>query len=328
MLQDAHPIVQTWSTEAVLASQRVEYFENALASALIPFAIRSIADPSAFHASIEVMDLGPLSLQHHRGGLHAAHSGAAEIRRQQAESFHILVNRSAGWRLDHRGAHAFEQDVAAFTDSRYPLVLEALAEYDITNLQLPVAWVREWIPDPQVLVGRPITSRTPWGRALTSFMTAITPRSVSRGALPAHYLADHLGSLLALAAGEFNAKTGVPARPDRGLVGRIEELMRQRCCEPTLTAPEVAASLGISARTLHRHLAANGATFGGILIAARIAVAARMLESKLFKRVTTAEIGRRAGFTDPSHFSRAFACAMGRTPLKFRRELHGTTLDD
>jgi AraC family transcriptional activator of tynA and feaB len=39
--------------------------------------------------------------------------------------------------------------------------------------------------------------------------------------------------------------------------------------------------------------------------------------------VTTAEIGRRAGFSDASHFVKALRRRTGRTPLQMRRASHG-----
>ena len=67
----------------------------------------------------------------------------------------------------------------------------------------------------------------------------------------------------------------------------------------------------MSKRTLHRALAACGETFGAMLIQARVDLAVRMLRSPLFDRVTTAEIGRRAGFSDASHFVEGPAQARG-----------------
>jgi transcriptional regulator GlxA family with amidase domain len=96
----------------------------------------------------------------------------------------------------------------------------------------------------------------------------------------------------------------------------------QRCTEPQLAATDVAASLGISVRTLHRVCAAAKETFGEKLIEARARVALRMLTSPLFKRVTTAEIGRRAGFVSASHFARVIRSRTSRTPLELRREVH------
>ncbi|MEO8366495.1 MAG: helix-turn-helix domain-containing protein, partial [Pseudoxanthomonas sp.] len=96
----------------------------------------------------------------------------------------------------------------------------------------------------------------------------------------------------------------------------------QRCTEPALCAQEVAAALNISTRTLHRCLARCQQTFAGRLIEARVALATRMLESPLFRRLTTAEIGRRAGFTDASHFARSYRRASGFTPAQVQGRRH------
>lgn len=95
--------------------------------------------------------------------------------------------------------------------------------------------------------------------------------------------------------------------------------IRGRCSESELSAPDVANALAISPRTLHRTLAAYGETFGRKLIEARVEVAARMLGSRLFDRLTIAEVGRRAGFVDPSHFARMCRAHLGHTPAVLRQ---------
>lgn len=75
----------------------------------------------------------------------------------------------------------------------------------------------------------------------------------------------------------------------------------------------------MSTRTLHRTLASCGETFGSMLIEARVDLAVRMLQSTLFDRVTTAETGRRAGFSDASHFVKVLRRRRGQTPLRMRR---------
>ena len=86
-----------------------------------------------------------------------------------------------------------------------------------------------------------------------------------------------------------------------------------------LLVGDVAAVLNLSPRTLHRVLASYGETFGRKLIDARFDVAMRMLESRLFDQVTTAEIGRRAGFPNASHFTRVCRARRGCTPGQLRR---------
>ncbi|TDG16906.1 AraC family transcriptional regulator [Paraburkholderia silviterrae] len=44
-----------------------------------------------------------------------------------------------------------------------------------------------------------------------------------------------------------------------------------------------------------------------------------MLQSRAFDHVTTAEIGRRAGFADASHFVRVIRQRTGRTPRQLRQ---------
>jgi AraC-like DNA-binding protein len=95
--------------------------------------------------------------------------------------------------------------------------------------------------------------------------------------------------------------------------------IKQRCPETSLQAADVARSLNISRRTLHRTLAACGESFGAMLIQARVDLAARMLQSPLFYRLTAAEIGRRAGFSDASHFTKVLRRHTGQTPLQMRR---------
>jgi AraC-like DNA-binding protein len=104
---------------------------------------------------------------------------------------------------------------------------------------------------------------------------------------------------------------------------QVSDQIKQRCPDRYLQAADVASSLNISKRTLHRALAASGETFGTTLIRARVDLAVRMLQSPLFDRVTTAEIGRRAGFSDASHFSKVLRRQTGQTPLQMRRARHG-----
>ena len=112
---------------------------------------------------------------------------------------------------------------------------------------------------------------------------------------------------------------GADAQAEPSLGAQIKKAIIQRCTDPTLAAPQVAAPLGISTRTLHRALAACGETFGAALIAARVDIAVRMLESRLLRPLSVAEIGRRSGFADPAYFSQAIRQQLGRTPSQVRQ---------
>ncbi|MDB5817743.1 MAG: transcriptional regulator, AraC family, partial [Rhizobacter sp.] len=125
-------------------------------------------------------------------------------------------------------------------------------------------------------------------------------------------------SLLALTVSAMQGMAPAATPGVRSLQQRIRDCIAERCTESQLVAVDVAASVNVSVRTLHRTLAAAGETFGGHLIDARTRTAMRMLTSPLFKRVTTGEIGRRAGFLSSSHFVRVIRRRSGQTPRQVR----------
>jgi AraC-like DNA-binding protein len=102
--------------------------------------------------------------------------------------------------------------------------------------------------------------------------------------------------------------------------------VQQRRTETSLQAVDITNSLNISKRTLHRVLAACSETFGAMLIQARVDLASRMLQSPLFDRVTAAEVGRRAGSSDASHFTKVLRRYTGQTPLQMRRARHSNVI--
>lgn len=66
-------------------------------------------------------------------------------------------------------------------------------------------------------------------------------------------------------------------------------------------------------------LAGRGESSGELLTRSRVQTTARMLASPNLWRLSTAEVGRRAGFKDPSHFAKAFRRLRGLSPGEARR---------
>jgi len=163
-----------------------------------------------------------------------------------------------------------------------------------------------------------------WGRVLASYVAQMSPEFVVQAPLLQGVLIDQLGALLALTASELSGRRAVSTPVERSVRDHVYDQIRQRCADTALQAADVASSLHMSKRSLHRALAACGETFGAMLIQARVDLAVRMLQSPLFDRVTTAEIGRRAGFSDASHFVKVLRSRTGQTPLQMRRASHGT----
>lgn len=81
---------------------------------------------------------------------------------------------------------------------------------------------------------------------------------------------------------------------------------------------EAARTLGLSARSLQRALAADGRTFSEIVAETRAAAAVRLLSDEA---LSLGQIGFVCGYADQAHFTRSFRMAMAATPGEFRDEL-------
>ena len=293
----------------------MDYYASVLSSAVDPMGVSKHVRGS-FDAAIQSTELGPISSIHGQGAAHDCVRDARDIARSTGRNFHLIINMRSAWRVDHRDRISLRKGDGVLLDSRYGYRLDFIDPFENVHLKLPEDWLARWVPDTDAIVGRPVLSDGSWGSALIAFISKLTPDFVVTAPLPQHVIADHVGALLALYASE---RTGqAPKATQRGLRAHIDEIIVQRCTEYSLCAQDVADVLGVSARTVHRSFASGQQTFGASLMAARVDLATRMLESPLFRRLTTSEIGRRAGFSDASHFARVYRRHCGCTPAQAR----------
>lgn len=313
-MSEKHPKIHYWTTRDVPERQQMDYYASVLGSAVDPMQIIKRVRGS-FEADVESTDLGPISLVHGRGAAHDCVRDKRDIASSTGRNFHLVINTESAWRVDLRRRLSLRKGDGVLLDSRYGYKLDFLDPFENVHLKLSEEWLTRWIPDTDVIVGRAIPFDGKWGRALTAFVSQLTPDFVVAAPLPHNLIADHVGALFALYAAELSEdRKSSPA--DRALCDRIAEIILQRCTEYSLSTQDVADALGISTRTVHRGLASCQRTFGASLMTARVELATRMLESPLFRRLTTSEIGRRAGFSDASHFARVYRRICGRTPAQ------------
>ncbi len=316
-----HDGIMHWSTADVPQAKRLDYFAAALSEATFPIGVDN-ADPRSFHAEVSAAHLGALSVCKAIGSPHGAFRGRSEIARTDGHIFNLAMTLRSSWTAEHRGELRMLPRDVLILDSQYPLRTDVRNPFIAIHVVASEAWLRRWIPNPNLLTARRIPGNSLWGVALSSYVSELSPDLAAAPPLPLSVMADQVGSLIALTASGLTDATLAYSPAVRSLHERILDCLTQRCTEPQLTAAHVAASLNISVRTLHRTFAAANETFGDRLIEARARVALRMLASPVFDRVTTGEIGRRAGFLSASHFARVIRSQTGRTPLHLRRAAH------
>jgi AraC-like DNA-binding protein len=315
------PELTCWSTDDVDKTQRIGYYEETVARSMIPVGIRMPA-AHEFFSRMKMASLDGVSVLRIHGSPHEVYRGEREIARSGAHKYHLLLTCGTPWTLHHQGATALAPGEAVLLDSQQSQTSATAVPYEMVHVMMDADWLDQWVPRPGALVGRKLTAATPWGNSLASFARVLTPELLLDSPLPTRLLCDHLGAMLALAADEADPKPAARKR-ETTQRQRILDMLAQRCTDPALTAKDVAASLNISVRTLHRVLAATREAFGPLLIEARLRIAYRMLESRIFRNVTVSEVARRTGFATPSHFARVFHAFHGVTPTAFRHASSG-----
>jgi AraC-like DNA-binding protein len=107
----------------------------------------------------------------------------------------------------------------------------------------------------------------------------------------------------------------IPAPRGASVAQRVRELVELLLPLGRCSTRQVARSLGVTERTLHRQLTEQGESFTGIVNARRAALAERYLAGD---RYTLTEVSELLGFTAPSAFSRWFRGRFGVTPSQWR----------
>ena len=285
------------STRDVAPADRLGYASWILGSALAPSAL-STGAPSEYELDVTALELPSIAI--------VAQSGSPQraIRARPGNPSHLSALFLSGAGTERfmarheRDAHPIGPWRSRVLRFARPARLRSSAPVERPEFAA-VGTVRAQM-GAQSDRARWVAGDSHWGRVLASYVAQLSPEFVVDAPVPQGVLINQLGALLALTASELSGRRPVSTLAERSVRDHVYDHIRQRCADTSLQAANVASSLNISKRSLHRALAECGDTFGAMLIHARVDLAVRMLQSPLFDRVTTAEIGRRAGFSDAS----------------------------
>ncbi|TDC31336.1 helix-turn-helix domain-containing protein [Micromonospora sp. 15K316] len=158
------------------------------------------------------------------------------------------------------------------------------------------------------------------GALLAQHLHRVTRHPEEFRASDAPYLADVTLSLVsALLARHLDAEDELPADVrQRALLARVRDFLERHLDDPQLSPQVVADAHHISLRTLHRLFEAEEETVAGTIRRRRLERCRRDLADPLLRHRPVHLVGRRWGFTDRAHFSRAFRAAYGMGPQAYR----------
>lgn len=311
----APPALRQWTTDVVAPAARLDYWVGAICEAFLEMDCSS-REATTFDGVLQSLPVAALSVNQVRASTQDVYRTPAGIACSRQLPFYLIAQAASSWhvRQDGQVAHLRPGDVA-LVDSARPYELHFPDGVGCVSLQLPRAWVGQWLVQAEARGPRVAWRDQGWGQSLGALAVQLARDPASAQALPPALLSDHLGALLSAALEQPLA----PASATQGLHAHLAALMAARIDQGGLSAQALADEAGVSLRTLHRAFAAQGGSFAGTLRQMRLARAGELLRRPQLAHVSVAEIGRRCGFADASHFARAFQRAMGATPAAWRR---------
>lgn len=107
---------------------------------------------------------------------------------------------------------------------------------------------------------------------------------------------------------------GLDARREATTLDRVRDLIQLLLPTGRCSVEQVARSLGVDRRTVHRHLSRSGESFSSILDKTRTDLAGRLVESR---RHSLTEVAQLLGFSSLSNFSRWFRGEFGCSPRRW-----------
>ncbi len=305
-----------WSTGAFPEAEQLPVWRELVCEAFVPVSVERDGD-GGFAGSVRSRAVGPLGLSRIRSQAQRVERDERAIRRQAGDVYFLNLPLTSGAVVSQGGRAAIlDAGDFALIDSTRPFELTFPERFDQVSIALPAELVAAQLAVPAEATAIRVQGDAGVGAVAAATILGLVRAGgeIDRDAAAA--LADQVAGLVALAlAGVRTSSTAT-----RGLLlqAALDEVERS-LGDPELTPSAVAERLGISTRYLHRLFADRGPSFGRWLLLRRLERADRALTDPRRAHWSIAEIAYEHGFSDPSHFSRAYRSRYAVAPREVRR---------
>jgi AraC-like DNA-binding protein len=304
----------SWTTDTVEARERFSYWREMICSTL--FSISPETPTDRFSARLKVRTSGSLRFALCESTSYEIIRTQRDIARAPADLYTIylqLRGRTLISQCDESIDVHFNDIV--LSDCRQPYRANLSNDGCRAVVLLPrdmIDWRAPWLRNrPLARIG----SNSPFIDLARRHFVQLVSNDFSD--TETNLLTENLCNLLALASTSDIEPDRM--RPELQMQAMVA-FCQQNLHKPDLSPQLVAASCGISVRTLHLRFTKLGQTFGNWLLANRLSACSKALKDPLQQTRSISEIAYSCGFNDLSHFNKTFRARFGMSPREWRSE--------
>jgi AraC-like DNA-binding protein len=308
-----------FSTSEVSAQSRIEFWRDVVCRTYVAVSCSSLERDLDASVSVHAFGTGQLSDISSTAMTYAR--TADNIRQSPSDDLQLCLIRSGSVSISQDGREAALRsgDIGLY-DAARPFSLNFGEQYHSLILKFPRPVLASRIPD----IDKVMALKFAGDSRLGALVNSVIRETVSIWHATDEQLAARLsGSVVDIVAvaleHELLGRRGDESR-QAVQIERIKRYMLDRLGDAELDITVIAADCHVAPRTIHRLFASEGTTAIRWLWQQRLAASYRALAEGRAKQVSEAAIN--CGFSDFSHFTRAFKKAFGIVPNSLLQKLH------
>ncbi len=274
-----------------------------------------------FTASMSRRMLGQVGISHMHSAPLTSRRDRQSIRRDPMDCFCFSFLTGGQGRIRQGGRETVQRkgDFLIY-DAATPFEYDWDSDFSGYWLRLPRQTLLNRLPNAEIMTARSVPVSTAMGRLVGTMVQEAHGLDLCGESPAARRVASSLVDLVATAIETHGGcDVQVPQR-HVNLLDKAKSYILTHLEDTALDCDRMVRDLGVSRRTLSRLFAGEGSTPVKWMWKNRLERSREMLQSGGARRVT--DVALSCGFSDVSHFSRAFKAEFGSTPRQFLAALH------
>ncbi|MER5171133.1 helix-turn-helix domain-containing protein [Thioclava sp. GXIMD2076] len=309
------------NAQALPAKDRFAFWNDVIHAHFCPAENSARGNAKDFEAKIRMRPLGSLGVSELETSGMTSKRTVNCMRKMPLDSFFVsrLTRGQAHVAQSGRDAVQKTGDFIMY-DANSPFQIDMAETYGGNWIRVPRSLLLNRMPHAEAMTARALSGNTPLGKMLTHIMLEIQDLDLPADSPATQRVANSLIDLLTAA---FECEHGISQMENSRHIGLLDKakgwiLANLEDCD--IDSDRLVDVLGVSRRTLNRIFATENTTPIRWLWSQRLKRAHEMLCSGHELRVS--EVALKCGFSDFSHFSRAFKSEFGLTPKSLLKDLH------